>query len=171
MVDLWDEVPLPGDRTKPAYPDPHPEFTAQVWERWRQERAERLAALDKAQNADNDKDFDAVITLEATEFDDPVKPLAGVVALAHKSGWEIESLAHSQASEKGKPFKTGAKAGQLRPDRELECQWAHFSRGNDRALVYYDVINDEVRSATTLRRINGVRYSDAEFKAKLKEAP
>lgn len=171
MGDLWDDVVVPGDRSKPLYPDPDPEGTARMWERWRADRAARRAALAKAQGADNDEEFAPVVTLEAEEFDEPVSALASIISTAHKAGWSIVSIAHSQAFEKGKPFKTGDKAGQLRPDRELECQWVHLERGKQRAVVYYDLVNGITRSATTLRRINGVRYSDSEFKAKLKEQP
>lgn len=158
-------------RTELIYKDADPEGTARMWENLRLERAARHAVEDAAAAASEagEEESDITITLPAEEFDDPIKPLAGVVSLAHKNGWEIVSLAHSMAFEKGKPFKTGARAGQVRPDMTHECQWVHLKKpGVGRVAVYYSIVNDVPRGNAVARRFNGNRYSDRELKAIIK---
>lgn len=162
----WDAVPEPerqdySIRSRVQYPDPAPEMTAQMWDNLRAERKARMEVVDESE-------YDIVITQEAVEFDEPCGPLATYVKLVHQNGWEIVTLAHSQAFAKGKPYKSGANEGKPRPDENIEQQWLHAKRGGERLIVAYEVVNGTVRGARTLRRINGVRLADAEMKARIK---
>lgn len=109
------------------------------------------------------------ITQEAEEFDDPIGPLATYVKLAHKGGWEIVSLAHALSFAEGLAYKTGAKEGTIRADRNIELQWAHFKRNRQRASVCFTIINDKVQGTATARLFGGVQQSDAEMKEKMKQ--
>lgn len=115
------------------------------------------------------KDYGPVsITQEAEEFDDPISPLATWVKRAHDNGWEILSIAHALSFAEGKPFGTGEKAGQPRPNYHVDTQWAHFKRGRDLASVIYTVINGTPRGARTGRFFNGERLGDADMRTRMK---
>lgn len=180
-TDPWDAVddieiepvfvrPDYSKRTELLFTDSDPDGTARMWAKIREDRLARQASL-LAEAEDHGKadEFAVVVTAEAEEFDEPIKPLATVVGLAHKNGWDIVSLAHSQAFEKGKPVKTGARAGQMNPDKHHECQWVHLSKaGVGRIAVYYSIINDVPRGDTVTRRFNGERYSARDLNAIIK---
>lgn len=164
------ERPDYSQRTELLFKDSDPEGTARMWEKIRADRLARQAALAaEAAEVGQVQESPVTVTLEAEEFDEPIKPLATLVSVAHKNGWEIVSLAHSKAFEKGKPVKTGARAGQMNPDKHHECQWVHLSKtGVGRIAVYYSIINDVPRGDTVSRRFNGERYSDRALKAIIK---
>lgn len=158
--DPWGEVAdvsLDGRSIVP-YPDPHPEFTAAVWDRWRAERAARLATVVPDENAGDDvykNNEPPVITLEAEEFDEPCSALAGYVKLAHSSGWTIAELAHSKATARGKIIQSGERAGQSNPDWDIETQWLKIEKpGVGRAVVSYTLVND--KTYNVYRSFNGL---------------
>lgn len=155
-------VPNWSIRSTIKYPDPAPELTARAWANLRAERNARNAATE------DDTEFDIVITQSAEEFDDPISTLAAYIKLAHQHGWEILSLAHSFAYAKGKPFKSGANEGQVRPDQHHETQWTHLRRDNDIVEVYVSIINEEPRGNLTVRRLNGLKIADRDLKNYIK---
>lgn len=172
MTDPWDTVeeaePDWRIRSRLRFPDADPEGTAAMYERFREERRARR----EAEAEDDDTKYDWVISLRATEFDEPCGPLATYVKLAAKQGWEIVELGHSQAWRHQPPVATGDNAGRERPDEHVERQWLYAQRGHERMVVSYEltgVDHDKVRGQNTVRRINGVNYSDAEMKAKVKD--
>jgi hypothetical protein len=144
------------------YPDPSPETTAAAWAHLRAERNARHEAQD------DDDEYDIVITHPAEEFDDPCRPLAAYVKLAHANGWEIVTLAHALAFQKGKPFKSGANEGSDRPDVHYDTQWLFARKGGKRVVVSYTIANGEPRGTLTYRRCNGKRYADAALKNLIK---
>lgn len=168
-MSLWDDVPdieIPRHliRSKPPFPDPAPELTAKVWERWRAERQAHLHPTEES-----DEEYEVTVTREAEEFDEPIKALATFVSLAHKSGWEIVELGHALAFAKGKPFKSGANEGKPRPDQEIETQWLYARKPEvGRIAVSYTIVNGTVRGNMTSRSYNGTKYSDRDFKAIIK---
>lgn len=171
MTDLWDTVeeaePDWSIRSRIRYPDPDPEGTAAMYARFRQERLERR----EAESEVDESQYEWVISDPAREFDDPCGPLATYVKLLVKHGWSLAELAHSAAWRHQPPVATGENAGRERPDEHVERQWVYATRGSDRLVVSYEltgVYYDKVRGNQTVRRINGVNYSDAEMKAKIK---
>ena len=117
----------------------------------------------------DDEEYEIVITQEAEEFDDPCSPLATWVKRAHTAGWSIHTLAHAFSTQKQKPFKSGERAGQPRPDRNYEAQWLFVEKkGVGRATVYYLLNNGKVESVSTTRSFNGRRVSDKELQEILK---
>lgn len=173
----WDDVPdiAPDGRSLIEFPDPHPEFTAEVWERWRADRAARAGVEEIDPDADPDahsayKDYHpAQVTQEAEEFDEPCSSLAGWVKRAHASGWEIVELAHALSSSEGKPYGSGEKAGQPRPTREVDLQWLKIEKaGVGRGLIVYPVVNGKVLGTRVSRRFNGSVMSDKEMNEKVK---
>lgn len=177
MKDLWDDVPdvhLDG-RTILAYPDPHPEFTAKVWDRWRADLAKRHALRDATPDEDAGADVyknhePPVITLAAEEFDEPCSPLAAYVKLALQSGWDLVELAHSKCTARGKVIQSGQRAGSRHPDRDIETQWCKLAKpGVGRAIVSYVIINGKTESTSTYRSFNGLAgRADAEMKGLIK---
>lgn len=173
----WDDVPdvHPDGRSIIAFPDPHPEFTAGVWDRLRADRKARLGLKDVDPDEDPDarsayKDhYPARVTQEAEEFDEPCSALATWVKLAHKQGWEIVELAHAVSVSEGKPYGSGAQAGELRPTRNVDLQWLKIEKaGVGRGLVVYPVVNGKVLGTRVSRRFNGSMVSDAEMKEVVK---
>lgn len=170
----WDSVPdvsLDG-RSIPRFPDPHPEFTAAVWERWRADQAARKTVHVPEADAADDvyRNYEPpVVTLAAEEFDEPVRPLAGFVKLAHEHGWNIVELAHARSSAKGKVIQSGQRAGERHSDRETETQWIKLEKpGVGRAVISYTIHNGKTDSTATYRSFNGSVRSDADMKAILK---
>lgn len=175
MTNLWDDVPevhLDG-RTVLQYPDPAPESTAAMWEKWREDRADR----DQLRGAAPDEDAPdevyknhepPVITLEAEEFDDPCGSLAGYVKLAHGNGWTLVELAHAGCTARGKIIKSGARMGQRHPDRAIDTQWVKLEKaGVGRAVISFTIIND--KTDNVYRSFNGLAgRSDAEMKGIIK---
>lgn len=173
----WDSVPdvtLDGRSIVP-YPDPDPEGTARMWERWNAERAERTAM--RASSPDEDAPPDVyrnyeppAITMEAEEFDEPISALAGVLKLAVGAGWSIAELAHSTSEAAGKVIQSGTRAGERHPDRSTETQWVKLEKpGVGRAVVSYTIHNGKTDSTATYRSFNGLAgRSDAEMKSILK---
>lgn len=166
----WDDVPdltLDG-RSMVPYPDPDPEFTAQVWDRLRAEHAERDRR--RAEKAEAPPEVYSgyempVITQAAREFDEPIRPLAGWVKLALANGWKLIKLAHALSTMRGKEFAGGEKAGTRRPDRDVELQWAFFEKaGVGRIAVSYPIFNGTVNGTGVARRFNGKSYSDADLR-------
>lgn len=170
----WDSVPeyyLDG-RSKVPFPDPHPEFSAAVWDRWRADRVpdEPIADVDGA--SDVYRNYEPpVITLEAEEFDEPIRPLATFVTLAHKSGWSIVELAHSRSFARGKIIQSGERAGERHPDRDTETQWLKIEKsGVGRAVISYTIHNGKAESQATYRSFNGLAgRSDAEMKELIRQ--
>lgn len=173
----WESVPeyyLDG-RSKVPFPDPDPEGTAKMWEEWKADRARRTALRVDAPVVDEDATDDVyknheppVITLEAEEFDDPVSSLASYVKLACGNGWTLIELAHSQCFAKGKTIKSGARAGETHPDREIETQWMKIEKlGVGRAVVSYTIINGKTDSV--YRSFNTLNLSDKDMKAAIKQ--
>ena len=175
MTSLWDSVPdvHPDGRSIIQYPDPAPESTAAMWDRWRQQQAERRAALSEIPDEDAAdevyKNHEApVITMEAEEFDDPCRSLGVWVKAAHQNGWTIVELAHSRCHAKGKVIKSGDREGQRNPDRGIETQWLKIEKsGVGRAVISYTIING--KNNGTYRSFNGIAgRSDADMKGILK---
>lgn len=167
----WDSVPdvtLDG-RSLPSFPDPHPEFTAAVWERWRADQAERKAVhVPEADEADDVyRNYEPpVVTMAAEEFDEPISSLGAYVKRAVSNGWTIVELAHSRSSAKGKVIKSGQRAGERHPDRSTETQWLKIEKpGVGRAVISYTIHNGKTDSTATYRSFNGSVRSDAEMKA------
>lgn len=172
----WDDAPdMAADgRSLVPYPDPHPEFTTGVWERWKADRAARRG--DKPSEEDDEETGSAFkdyyppqITHEAEEFDDPCSTLATWVKRAVQAGWEIVELAHAQSISEGKPYGSGARAGEPRPTKQVDLQWLKVQKaGVGRALIVYPVVDGKPYSARVTRRFNGVVMSDAEMQRKLR---
>lgn len=134
---------------------------------WARLKAEREAARE---NVVDDSEFEVVVTQEAREFDEPCGPLASYVKLAHANGWTLVKLAHALSFAKGKPFKSGANEGAIRPDQNIETQWLFGEKpGVGRFVVAYTIVNDKVRGTSTYRRMNGIVRSDSELKAMIKQ--
>lgn len=176
MTDLWDDVPnvTTDGRSLPEFPDPHPEFTAAVWDRWRADQAARVAAVPVADpDADGANDVyknnePPVITLEAEEFDEPCNALGSAIRLAHANGWTLVELAHSRATARGRVVKSGAREGQRNKDWDIETQWIKLEKsGVGRAVISYTLVNGATYNV--YRSFNGMAgRSDAEMKAILK---
>lgn len=169
----WDAVPdvYTDGRSILQYPNPAPELTAKMWEKQHAYRAEMRAA-DEVVSDDSEvyMGYEAPIVYEiATEFDDPCRPLAGLVKLAHGNGWELVELSHALSFMKGKAFAGGDKAGQRRPDRRTDLQWAKLQKsGVGRILLCFPVVNDAVVSANVMRRFNGLLHGDRDMRKILK---
>jgi hypothetical protein len=172
----WDAVPdmtLDGRSIVP-YPDPDPEGTAKMWDKWRADREERTAA---PVSADDDEDaaievyknnHPPLITQSAEEFDEPCSALGSFVKLAHAHDWDIVELAHSRAAARGKVIKSGERAGESNPDWDIETQWLKVEKGGvGRGVVGYTLING--KTYKVYRSFNGLAgRSDAEMKSILK---
>ena len=176
----WGSVPDVDEtgRSILPYPDLHPEFTAAVWERqhkYREDKRAEAAAKDNTLNDEEDvnsayKDYHPpTITREAEEFDDPCSALATWVKRAVENDWELVELAHAESISEGKPYGTGAKAGQDRPTRNVDLQWIKIQKeGVGRALIVYPVIDGKVYGTRVSRRFNGQHYGDADMQKILK---
>lgn len=173
----WDDVPdiAPDGRSFVPFPDPHPEFTAGVWERWRADKAARAGVVEDDPDADPDassayKDYHpARVTQEAEEFDDPCRALGAWVKAAVKGGWEIVELAHALSVSEGKPYGSGDKAGEPRPTRHVDLQWLKIEKkGVGRGLIVYPVVNGEVLGTRVSRRFNAQVMSDKAMKEMVK---
>lgn len=172
----WGAVPNVDTtgRTIPEFPTVHP--SGVTWKDYfARMAAERKARSQPDPEEDTDdetavfKDYGPVTIIRpAEENDEPVSALAAWVKTAHSNGWEILSIANALSFAKGKPYATGEKAGQPRPDYNVDTQWAHFKRGKDRASVIYTIINGTARGTRTGRFFNGERLSDAEMKRRMK---
>lgn len=171
----WDSVPnvdLDG-RTINPYPTTHE--SGMSWAEYFAKMRAEQKALREPEPEDEDegavvfKDYGpVVVTQEAEEFDDPISALAAWVKRAHAGGWEILSIAHALSFAKGKPFGSGEKEGQPRPDFNIDTQWAHFKRGKDRASVIYTIVNGKTRGDRTNRYFNGEPVGDKEMQARMK---
>lgn len=173
----WDDVPdiAPDGRSLVPYPDPHPEFIAGVWGRHRVDKEARQGAMEGDPDADADahsayKDYyPAKVTQEAEEFDEPCSALATWVKRAHANGWDIVELAHALSVSEGKPYGTGAQAGEPRPTRHVDLQWLKIEKtGVGRGLIVYPVVNGAVLGARVSRRFNGQVMGDKEMNEKVK---
>lgn len=170
----WDAVPdtYSDGRSILQYPDPDPEGTAAMWDKWRIERAAKIAIRDEVVDEDAGDDVyknhePPVITSPAEEFDEPTKALAAFVKLAHASGWTLVELAHATCTARGKLVKSGARAGQRNTDREIETQWLKIEKaGVGRAVISYTIINGTTNGV--YRSFNGLHPSDAEMKGIIK---
>ena len=170
----WDSVPdvsLDG-RSIPRFPDPHPEFTAAVWERWRADQAARKAVFVPEADAGDDvyRNYEPpVITMAAEEFDEPISALGTYVKLALGSGWTLVELAHARSAARGKVIQSGQRAGERHPDRQTETQWIKLEKpGVGRAVISYTIHNGKTDSTATYRSFNGTVRSDADMKAILR---
>lgn len=174
MEPNWDDVPdvTVDGRSMVPFPDPAPELTAAMWDRWRADRAARRKAV-APQPEDGDEDASSpfkgweypVITKPAEEFDEPCSSLGGWVKLAHASGWTLVELAHAFSTAKGKPFATGNKAGTIRGDRNMEIQWLKIEKaGVGRAVIAYPLNNGKTEGTRVYRSFNGQRYNDADMR-------
>lgn len=171
----WDSVPdmtLDG-RSIPPYPDPDPEGTARMWEKWREDRARRAGS--KGAEADEDaaievyKNNEPPIILQGPEeFDEPCSALASFVKLGHANDWNLVELAHSTATARGKIIKSGDRAGESNPDWTIETQWVKIEKlGMGRAVISYTLVNG--KTYKTYRSFNGLAgRSDAEMRELIK---
>lgn len=172
----WDSVPDVDEtgRSFVPFPDPNPEFIAGVWDRWHSTLERRQAAEKREALSDDSLEvfqgYEAPVIVEpATEFDDPCRPLAGLIKLAVANGWEIVEIAHAVSTMKGKPYSGGEKEGQFRPDRTTDLQWAKFEKASvGRILLSFPIVNDEVRSTNVVRSFNGRRYGDRDMRKVMK---
>lgn len=116
------------------------------------------------ENEDDVTEGEIVITREAEEFDDPISPLARVVARAHKEGWQLHTLAHAYSTAHGKAPKSGPRKGIVPAPKDQELQWAFFEKpGVGRAVVSYLIVEGNVNSGRTYRSLNGRRVSSTEL--------
>lgn len=148
-----------------------------MWARLDAERAARKDAESAQADADEGDESMAVIPnyepvvvhQTAYEFDDPTKALAGFVKIGHENGWELLSLARALSSAKGKPYGSGERQGQPRPDYDIDTQWVHFrKRGVGKVSICFTIINGTVRGNRTTRLFNGVQMGDADMKRVLR---
>lgn len=177
----WDSVPDVGldGRTICPYPTTAPggiswhDYFEQLKEQGIINYGDRSEAVEDDDEDDGTEVFKGYgpvrVTREAEEFDEPISPLQSYIKLAHKHGWEIESIAHAFSEAAGKPYGTGEKAGQMRPDYEIETQWAHLRKaGAGKVSISYTIINGTARGNYTLRLHQGQSKSDAGIRAIIK---
>ena len=180
MTDMWDAIPVTpvrdsGGFTINPYATFGPAYMPDV--SWHDFFYSIRLGRSKEINATPEEDDDdvtageTVITREAEEFDDPCSPLAKKIALAHRHGWDIATLAHSFAFEAGKITKSGKNAGRKAPDKEWELQWVFLEKeGVGRAVVAYHLAGGVVNGTLTRRSFNGTQLSDTAFNEALKGA-
>lgn len=171
----WDSVPDVDETGRTICPYPTTAPGGESWHDYFTRYREQQKALTEEPEPEEDegeavfKDYGPVtISREAEEFDEPISTLATWIKAAHKGGWEILSIAHAESFAEGKPIASGERAGQPRPDYNIDTQWAHFKRGKDRASVIYTIINGKTRGSRTGRYFNGERLGDADMKERMK---
>lgn len=165
----WDNLPEVRARVGIRYPGPDPEGVARAWKKIEEEKAAAKTLIQERPPTIFPGYENPVITLAAEEFDDPCQSLSGYVKLALANGWTLVTLSHSKAFLEGRAFESGQKAGIIRPDRDVEIQWAHFEKkGTGRAVVYFTLSDGKPKSSDAIRRLNGKRFSDSDMKKILK---
>lgn len=175
MTDLWDTI----DTDAPPYPVDETGRTinpfrtegpgdGRTWNQFFREVKGKSQPEPVDDEETEEVEGEIIITQPAEEFDEPCGPLASYVSLGAKAGWSIHTLAHALSFQKGMPFKSGAKAGQVRPDRSTDLQWLFLEKGSDRAVIAYVITNGKAVSTSTHRSFNGIRLSDAEMKEKIR---
>lgn len=88
------------------------------------------------------------LVVEAHEVtaDECPNPLKAYAKIAQENGWTYK-LCHSQSFTPGVPYKTGAQAGEMRPDRTIDHYWINAHRADKGIIsVSYDAENGSVKA-------------------------